>query len=340
MRLRGPFGSALLALVTAALAVGAPVAARDDGALPVGALDVGPLCLLSTDEMSDLVGVPIANVQASGEECAYDTDFAERTIQVVLSAVEPDSARIDPGSDPLQAIRVGHAADGHDTTIAGQPAWAADDGAWVDLRPIALGVWLNTAFDDDPPSPDVAVAIAEVITPRFLARPQPSAAPIAGLAGRFPPTLAGSSMDPFDYPPADYLALEESMGPPNGGHVAALRDAIAGLGTTVEALRIMDGTAYDDATGTMLDAIAIQAQGLDVSPLLQPAIAALTEFVAGPAETLTIAGHQLVHLVAASGGAAVGERWYAVDGDVLWVLDGPRSLVEEMMTSLPQAPTP
>ena len=79
---------------------------------------------------------------------------------------------------------------------------------------------------------------------------------------------------------------------------------------------------------------------MDVTPLLAPAIAALTDFKPGPPEQVTIAGHDLVHLVDAAGGATVAERWFTVDGDVLWVLNGPRPLVEELMTSLPAAAAP
>ena len=244
MRVRRELAIALgVALTVAGSLRAVPAVAQDPSPAPTG-----PLCLLTVAEMTDLLGVPIATLAAADGECAYSANLTQRQVQVVLSAIVPVNVASAPTGDPLLTIRYGPTAHGKDTKIAGRPAWVADDGAWVDVGAEVLGVWLNTAFDDDPPPPKVAISIAKTVVPMYLAAPRPSPTPRAGLPGRFPSSLAGSRLGPFPYPPADYLSMVESMGPPGGDHVGELRDAIVALGTTVDALQVLDASAYDSSS--------------------------------------------------------------------------------------------
>jgi hypothetical protein len=323
----------LLAATVASVALWAavPAAAQDDP-------DTHPLCLLSLDEMSALVGVPMVERSAAGLECAYTTDPAQRAIQVVLAIIPPDPTALEPAEDGLMVIRW-DTPGGIDQTIGDLPAWVAPDGVWIDVGADVLAVLPLVLFDaDPPPMPETAVAIAEAAMPRYLAAPRPSAAPTpppTGLVARFPAELAGQALDVTMFAGPDLFALLGALasGDPALG-VADLQAAVEGLAGSLDAASGAIASVYDFDTDLSLSITAIQVPGADVMSLVEPATRAFVDFAGGVQELRAIGGRDVTHIAPPEDGGGT-DRWVFADGDVLWALDGDEPLVEALLTTLP-----
>ena len=63
----------------------------------------------------------------------------------------PDPSITTGGEDDLWFIRFDYEAGGADVTVAGFPAWEADEGLWVDLGEQVFVVQPILFFADDPP---------------------------------------------------------------------------------------------------------------------------------------------------------------------------------------------
>lgn len=330
---RSSRGVALLTLLVATAAWVSPAAVRaqDDPAS-------SPICVLTADEMTDLIGVPIATVDAVGLECAYTADPAARLVQVVLSILPPDPTASAPADDGLLLIRMDHAT-GQDTTIADRPAWVASDGTWVDIGEDVFSVWLNGVFDaDPPPMPETARAIAETAVPRYLAAPRPSPTPrsaAGGIAARFPETLDGEPLD-LDVVPGptlfDQLVMFAAGDTAQG--LADLRAAIESSGLALDQVEGGLATAFDFDSLSSLSIVGILAPGMDATVLVEPAQAAFVDFPGVTPETVTIAGREVLHVAEPPGGLD-GHRWFLADGDVLWVFDGDQVLLELFLAAMP-----
>lgn len=325
----------MLALLVAvsAWAVPAAVHAQDDHAN-------SPACVLTADEMTGLVGVPIAAVEAAGLECAYSADPAQRLVQIIISIVPPDPTASAPAEDGLLLVRFDH-ADGTDETIGGLPAWVASDGAWVDIGEDVLAVWLNTVFDaDPPPMPATGRAIAEAVLPRYLSAPRPSPTPrsaAGGIAGRFPETLAGDPLD-LDVVPGPVLFDQLAMfavGDAAQG-LSDLRATIEAMGVALDQVEGGIATTFDFEAGASLSVVGILVPGVDAAALLEPAQAAFVDFTGAVPETVTVAGRDVIHIAEPPGGLD-GQRWFLADADVLWVFDGDQVLLEAFLAALPPA---
>jgi hypothetical protein len=325
----------LLALLVAASAWVAPLAGRaqEDPS-------TSPVCVLTADEMTALVGVPIAEVDAAGLECAYSADPAQRLVQVIVSIIPADPTASAPNPDGLFLLRFDH-PDGQDATLAGLPAWVATDGTWVDIGDDVLAVWLNAVFDADPPAmPATAHAIAEAVLPRYLAAPRPSPTPrsaAGGIAARFPESLDGEPLDlevvtgPVLF---DQLAMFAFGDAAQG--LADLQAAIEAMGLALDDVEGGFATTFDFEAGVSLSMIGIQVPGGDAATLLDPAQATFVDFAGATPETLTLAGREVIHVAEPPGGLD-GHRWFLADGDVLWMLDGDQVLVEVFLAALPPA---
>lgn len=328
-------GAASLALLVAIAAWSLPlhVRAQDDPSL-------GPVCVLAADEMTELLGVTVAEVDAAGLECAYSADPAQRLVQVVLSIIPPDPTAFEPSEDGLFLPRLDH-PEGEDVTIGGLPAWVAVDGTWVDVGEDVFAVWLNAVYDADPPAmPDTARAIAEAAVPRYVANPRPSPTPrsmAGGIAARFPETLADRPLDLDVIPGADLFAQLAMFAAGDAAQgLTDLQDAIASADPALEGVEGGIATTFDFEAGVSLSIVGILAPGMDASQLLEPAVAAFAAFPDSSPEAVVLAGRDVLHVAEPPGGFD-SHRWFLADGDVLWVFDGDEALVEAFLEALPPA---
>lgn len=328
-------GAALLIAASAAIASGPvlPAVAQDDPA-------ASPICVLTADEMTDVLGIPIARVAAAGLECAYSADPAVRPVQVLLAILPPDPNAVEPTEDGLVGPRQDH-ADGTDATIAGLPAWVAGEGTWVDVGDDVLAVWVNALFDADPPAlPDTARAIAEAVVPRYVAAPRPSPTPrsaATGIGPRFPETLNDEPLDvdieagPDLFAQLRMFALGDT---PQG--LDELQAAIEATGVTLDQVEGGMVTIFDFDAGVSLTATGILIPGQDAGLLLDQGMAAFVDFSGGTPETVSLAGRDVVHVAEPPGGLD-GNWWLLADGDVLWALYGDQVLAEAFLAALPPA---
>lgn len=330
---RSSRGAALLALLVAASAWVTPLhaLAQDDPA-------TSPVCVLTADEMTDLVGVPIATVDAAGLECAYSADPADRPVQVLLAILPPDPTALEPSDDGLFGPRLDH-PDGQDVTFAGLPAWVAAEGTWVDVGDDVFAVWVNAVFDEDPPAlPDTARAIAEAAVPRYVAAPRPSPTPrsaAGGIAAHFPVTLDDEPLD-VDIEPGPDLFAQLAMFAigDTGQGLVDLQAAIEALGVPIDQVEGGMATTFDFEAGVSLSITGILVPGQDASLLLDPALDAFVDFEGGTPETVTIAGREVIHVAEPPGGLD-GHWWILAEGDVLWALYGDQVLAEAFLGALP-----
>jgi hypothetical protein len=160
MRVRWAFPVVLLALL------GASWSASAQEASP-GAEVTGPsLCVLSVEEVSELVGLPLVAMVEGPANCTYDADPAVMlaTLDVRLEPPEP----LLEGRDILEWIRSDFSEGGRDLTVAGFPAWEAGEGLWVDLGDQVFVVQPILFFLDEPPDARSFMApLAELVLPRL-----------------------------------------------------------------------------------------------------------------------------------------------------------------------------
>jgi hypothetical protein len=158
MRARWAFPTALLAVVLTTATAGAQEASPGAAA--------GTLCVLSIDEVSELVGLPLVTMASGPANCTYsaDPDVTLATIDLRLEPPEP----LLTDDDALAWIRTDWAAGGRDLTVAGFPAWEADEGLWVDVGDEVFVVQPILFFLDDPPAAQsFMVPVAELALPRL-----------------------------------------------------------------------------------------------------------------------------------------------------------------------------
>jgi len=91
------------------------------------AIERSDLCLLTPEELSDIVGLPFVDAVGSGADCWYTGDPTRGSFAFSLGfgqGMEESS---------LDAVRRLATTNGQDATVQGFPAWLSDDGIWVDL---------------------------------------------------------------------------------------------------------------------------------------------------------------------------------------------------------------
>ncbi len=156
MRVRWSLPAVLLALACVSWTASAQEASP-------GTEAAGPaLCVLSVDEVSELVGLPLVALVEGPANCTYDADPAVMlaTLDVRLEPPEP----LIQGDDLLEWIRSDYPEGGRDLTVAGFPAWEADEGLWVDLGDQVFVVQPILFFLDEPPDAgSFMVPIAELV---------------------------------------------------------------------------------------------------------------------------------------------------------------------------------
>lgn len=160
MRVRWVISTAAMAIVCATGSASAQQDSADPGT--AGA----PLCVLSVEELSELVDLPLVTMVEGPANCTYDTDPAVMlaTIDLRLETLDP----LVPVDDSLAWIRTDFDAGGRDLTVAGFPAWEADDGLWVDVGDWLFVVQPILFFLDDPPqAQSFLVPVAELALSRL-----------------------------------------------------------------------------------------------------------------------------------------------------------------------------
>lgn len=140
-----------LVIVTLLVMVSAPAAAQSPAVSPEGRPSIGP-CLVSLEELNELSGLRFVSTAAGPSNCTYDSDPAEAFYTLDLRIEPPDPTAVEPIEDGLLLVRFDY-DDGHDTSVAGLPAWESHDGIWVDIGAEVLVVQPVLFFMPDPPDP-------------------------------------------------------------------------------------------------------------------------------------------------------------------------------------------
>lgn len=155
-----------LVIVTLLAIASTPVAAQGPAASPEGPAPVD-LCLVSLDELNELSGLRFVSTAAGPSNCTYDSDPAEALYTLDLRIEGPDPTATQPMEDGLLIVRIDY-DDGHDTTVAGLPAWESPDGIWVDVGDDVLAIQPILFFMTDPPDPASFLApVAELAVGRL-----------------------------------------------------------------------------------------------------------------------------------------------------------------------------
>jgi hypothetical protein len=125
------------------------------------------LCLVSLDELNELSGLRFVSTAAGPSNCTYDSDPAEDLFTLDLRIEAADPSAVEPMEDGLWFVRFDYEG-GHDTTVAGLPAWEADDGIWVDIGDDVFVAQPILLFMSDPPDPATFLApLAELAVSRL-----------------------------------------------------------------------------------------------------------------------------------------------------------------------------
>lgn len=152
-----------LALV---LVSGAPAVAQSPDPGPGGS-PAAALCLVSLDELNELSGLRFVSTAAGPSNCTYDSDPAEALYTLDLRIEAADPTAVEPMEDGLWFVRFDFEG-GHDTTVAGLPAWEADDGIWVDIGADVFVAQPILLFMSDPPDPATFLSpLAELAVSRL-----------------------------------------------------------------------------------------------------------------------------------------------------------------------------
>jgi hypothetical protein len=128
----------------------------------------GPLCLLTADELTELTGLPIASMSSGPTNCTYDADPTVVLATIDLRLETPDPTITTGGEDDLWFTRFDYETGGRDVTVAGFPAWEADEGLWVDLGDQVFVVQPILFFADEPADAHAFMApVAELALSRL-----------------------------------------------------------------------------------------------------------------------------------------------------------------------------
>jgi len=161
-------GRYALVIVTLLVMASAPAAAQGPAASPEGPPPIDP-CLVSLDELNELSGLRFVSTAAGPSNCSYDSDPAEALYTLDLRVEAADPTAVEPMEDGLWFVRFDYEG-GHDTTVAGLPAWEADDGIWVDIGADVFVAQPILLFMSDPPDPATFLGpLAELAVSRLPA---------------------------------------------------------------------------------------------------------------------------------------------------------------------------
>lgn len=270
----------------------------------------GPVCVLETAGLGDLVGRPFDARSAGDLNCLYAGSSAEAAYALDVRLEDPDIGSSDATLD-LVSLGSGEA-----TTVAGLPAWASDEALWVDLGVRLLVVqpmWLPD--DASRPIGDVLRSVAEAVVERVppgFANPTPEATPTGDtdLASLFPTQLRGAPVTVQTLAGEDVAA---AVGDPEG-----LATVVAAQGRTMDDLSIGLANLFNanDRSGSI---IAIRLRGTDAASVGIPLLLALQGIPAMPIDqtAVSIAGKDVLELAIPGRDPAV-PAYLWTSGDVAW----------------------
>jgi hypothetical protein len=346
--------TAVLALMLAVSSAGLAQDATDGPNATDGpAATPSPFCsVLTADEASSALGVPLTVGTSSETDCSYDADFT--TSGVSLNARREDGPITD--DDPKSYF-----PDGVDLQVAGHQAYYVADGTNTILF-VDEGsndqLFVLQLFGTTPDSIDVQAALtslAEAGLPRLAGIPlpaEPSIAPEASYLGDaelealIPTEIQGVPVDIESMSGADILAQADPSDTSTQDLLQQLQDALAAKGKTMDDLSIAFASfATEDAFGGIT---AVRLKGADIAQLTDDLLPLLLNDVLDPQQTpTTIAGKPVIivtdgPLESPSPSASVdpyavgGDRAYMYPkGEVLWFVSADEPALTEVFQKLP-----
>ncbi len=312
-----------------------------------------PFCaVLTADEASTALGVTLTVGSGSQTDCSYDSDF--ETSDVSLSVYRDDGPIT---SDQFQS----YYPDGITTTVAGHDAYYDAESAvlFVD-EGVNDQLFVLQVFGSMPDGVDVQTALttlAESGLPRLAAiplppeptiEPEPSYLGDAELEALMPTEIGGTEVDITSMSSQDLISGFDPDDPDAQAALQSLKDALASMGTSVDALSTVDGTfATEDSFGYIQ---AIRLAGQDISSLTDDLLPLVLTDLLDPRSTPAVIAGKAVTLItdgpAESPGAdpSASPDPYAVPpssvyayahGDVLWLVSADEPALTEVFQKLP-----
>ena len=281
------------ALLTLVLAV--PVLAQDGG---------DSECLLTSDEVADVIGGPASAPMAAQGTCTWITGTGTVIVGVVPGL----------GLDAQRGMFPG----GVDTTVAGHEAYYVADAnqIWVDLDGQQLFIALAVTGLGD--ASEALTGLAEAAA----ARVTPIEPPAAGSLASIFPTEIGGQQVLVQPVPADQVESMMGVDP----RLREVIDAtLAGMGKTMADLEVAFGSA---AAGQLIayriageDAAAFLPVFVDAFKMGNPDGTTSVEQIAGKDVTVATAGGQTFI--------------YHASGDTVWTVIATEPDLSEILTALP-----
>ncbi len=357
--MRAPYRRVLAVVTTAVFALSLGIASA--GLAQDATLDPGvtiepdatpsPFCgVLTADEATAALGVPLTIGTSSETDCSYDSDF--QTSDVSLNARREDG----PISDDYPKS---YYPDGVDLQVAGHVAFYVADGTILFVDEGSNDqLFVLQLFGTPPDSIDVQAALtalAEQGLPRLAGiplPPEPSVAPEpsylgdAELEALMPTEIAGVPVD------VESMSFAEYLGPIDPGDTASqdalkqLQDALATRGKTIDDLSMgFASFATEDAFGGIT---AVRLKGADIAQFQDDLLPLLLNDVFDPQQTpTTIAGKPVIIVTdgplespspsASVDPYAVGtDRAYMYPKDeILWFVSAEEPALTEVFQKLP-----
>ena len=331
------------------LALPAVGAAQDETDDPLDA--PSPFCaVLTADEASAAMGVPLTVGSSSATDCSYDADPDTSTNEISLIAQRVYGPLADEELYYEDAV---------DLVVAEHPAFFSAEAAGLFVDEGANDqLFVLQLFGEPPEKIDVQAAfegLAALGLPRLASiplpveptlEPEPSYFGDAELAALIPTEIEGSTVDIETYSGADILADTDPSDPDAEESLQALQEQLAARGKTMDDLSLAFASyATEESFGSLT---AIRVKGVDISTMTQDLLplllADVTESVLTPS---TIAGKAVTIISEAplaSGSPAASEdpfgditeqAYIYPHGEVLWFVVADEPGLTELFGKLP-----
>ncbi len=304
------------------------VAAQD----PSPVATPSPMCgVLTADEVSTALGLPLAVTTSDDNGCSYETDF--NTGEILSLSSRRDTGTIE---DFKTAFGAGEAIE-----VGGQAGIYLPDSfsSLMFIEAPDTGVYTLQLVGTPKDGVDVKAALlslAALALARLSAAPvvtEPPSAPRVtftpdkDLEALFPTQVTGL--------PVTIQSMSGSDLTTDGAVPPALLQALTALGKTISDLSIAYGY-YTDANGTGGLISAFQVNGVQMSDLMDVLVPLVLDGQTPASQTQKQIGGKDVTVIKAAADTPDSELQYLYPkDDVLWVVQAPEPGLTEVFTNLP-----
>jgi hypothetical protein len=358
-RIRGTSLTAVVALLTLCLppAAFAPAVLAQDATespFPTEGIDLEPegtptvFCsILTADEASSAIGVPLTVGSSSDTDCSWDSDFQTSDISLL-------GAR-DQGDLELDAKEV--FPEGHALTVGGQDAWYSPDGLALFVD-VGNGLMFSLELFGTPPDGlDLEKTLSDLATialPRLATvpvppeptdEPQPSYLGDPVLQALIPQSVGDAPVVVDVYSGSDLVADTDPTDPDAQQNIKDLQDVLSAHGKTIDDVSFANGYfATESAYGELF---AVRVAGADITTFEDELIALVLPMDDPQRQTGTVAGKQVT--IITDGPLPTGSPDPSADpfdlpappsyvypsGEVLWIVSADEPQLTQLFQLLP-----